>query len=158
MEIVKTFKVIPGFPDYQISDDGDVVSTKFGYPRPLKPTLNKAYKSVKLCTDNKAVRYLIHRLVALTFIGPSRLQVNHKNGVKFDNRIENLEYVTGSENVLHAHATGLSKPGTQKLSFEQVQQLRTLKGTMTQPEAGKLFGIKQAQVSNIWNNKVRVHK
>ncbi|MBJ2228543.1 HNH endonuclease [Pseudomonas simiae] len=51
---------------------------------------------------------LVHRLVALTFIGPSHLpQVNHLNGVKSDNRLANLEWCSISDNVRHAIDTGL---------------------------------------------------
>lgn len=55
---------------------------------------------------NKPVR--VHRLVADAFLGPSHLMVNHRNGIKYDNRIENLEYVTNAQNVKHAYDTGLN--------------------------------------------------
>lgn len=66
--------------------------------------------------DGKAKSYTVHRIVARTFIGrPSRhtakdiseLEVNHVNGIRFDNRIENLEWVTPTENKLHSHLARL---------------------------------------------------
>jgi hypothetical protein len=51
--------------------------------------------------------YLMHRLIMATFVGVSDLFVNHKDGNKANNKLENLEYVTASENTFHAHETGL---------------------------------------------------
>lgn len=61
---------------------------------------------------NKAESILVHRVIAQTFLGAARpgTQVNHKNGIKADNRLENLEWVTRHENILHAWRTGLAKP------------------------------------------------
>jgi hypothetical protein len=53
--------------------------------------------------------YYIHRLVAEYFLGESEHEVNHKNGNKKDNRVENLEYVTSSENKRHAWDAGIYK-------------------------------------------------
>lgn len=61
------------------------------------------------CTINKkTVTLLVHRLVAECYIGPRRDRtVNHKNGIKTDNRVENLEYVSAGENTTHAFRNGL---------------------------------------------------
>lgn len=70
----------------------------------------EAVNLIDLCNRRKT--YNVHRLVAETFLGkiPTNMQVNHINGNKFDNRLENLEIVTPSENSLHAFRTGLAKP------------------------------------------------
>lgn len=112
---------IPGYEGrYQINKNGDVRSLVYyysGYHKPrktkiLKPSqVRDGYLRVALTDSNGLVKFwLIHRLVLLTFIGASNLQVNHINGIKTDNRLVNLEYVTQSENMKHAYRIGLEKP------------------------------------------------
>lgn len=69
------------------------------------------YHLVQLWRGGKYKMFLVHRLVAQTFLGPlpDGREVNHKNGNKSDNRVENLEYVTRSENNRHAYRLGLMK-------------------------------------------------
>lgn len=71
---------------------------------------NTGYLTVALTKNGKCKSYSIHRLIAKAFIpnnDPSKTQVNHKNGLKDDNRIENLEWCTPKENTIHAHQHGL---------------------------------------------------
>ncbi len=78
--------------------------------RVLRPmTITGGYYMVHLRKDGLTVPCKIHRLVAEAFIGPAPegLQVNHRDGVKTNNRAENLEWVTRSENMQHAYAMGL---------------------------------------------------
>lgn len=72
---------------------------------------NRGYSIVVLFFGNVSKGYLCHRLVAEAFIqNPNKKpDVNHKNGIKTDNRVDNLEWVTRSENVIHAMETGLKK-------------------------------------------------
>jgi hypothetical protein len=69
---------------------------------------SQGYRRVSLSKDNKNTNRSIHRLVIQSFFGDSPDKVvNHKNGIKTDNRIENLEWVTISENTCHSFNNGL---------------------------------------------------
>lgn len=76
--------------------------------RPAKD--KKGYLRVGLQKNGKLSSHRVHRLVALTFLPnpENKEQVNHVNGIKQDNRLENLEWCTGKENMIHAYRAGLS--------------------------------------------------
>lgn len=67
------------------------------------------YVEVTLCKDGEMKSFLLHRLLAIHFLDNENNlpQVNHKNGIKTDNRLENLEWVTASENTKHAYDNNL---------------------------------------------------
>jgi len=110
-----TWRRIPEFPDYWISEDSDILSMR---PRWKKSKLKASndrgngYLFTTLFNNYVARSPTIHRLVAETFIpNPyNKACVNHKDGNKLNNCLSNLEWVTYSENTLHAYKTGLQKP------------------------------------------------
>lgn len=128
MEIWKEF-----IPDYEVSTLGRVRSFKSKEPRILKPQAERnGYLRVTIRINGKDKMFSIHRLVARTFIPKpeGKRIVNHINGIKTDNRVENLEWVTYSENLLHAYHTGLNPQGfgvrNTKLTNEQVVYIRNV--------------------------------
>lgn len=117
----ETWKDIPGYIGlYQVSNLGKIKSLsritvcKNGSAKKLKekiikPTLWQGYYRVALSKDGKNRRFLVHRLVMLAFNGDSEMAVNHKNGDSTDNSLENLEYVTQKQNLMHS--TNILKRG-----------------------------------------------
>lgn len=102
---------VRGFPKYEVSNFGRVKSYQYGRPRILRPEIDKyGYARVVLCNNGIQSRRLIHRLVAEHFKelpdDYETLTIDHLNGNKLDNRPENLEWVTSSENLRRAHRDG----------------------------------------------------
>jgi hypothetical protein len=90
---------IQGYNKYLIYETGDVFNNKFN--RFLKPSKNKyGYLQINLSKNNKPKMFLVHRLVALHYIPnpDNKLEVNHIDGDKCNNCIENLEWTTTMEN------------------------------------------------------------
>lgn len=100
------YEEIKDFPNYKISNDGIVYSTLF--KKILKQQTNAdGYKVISLANNKKKKTFLVHRLVAEHFIKKidGKDQVNHIDSNKLNNNVENLEWVTCSENMNHAYIT-----------------------------------------------------
>jgi hypothetical protein len=103
----------------------------------------------------------VHRLVMEAFHGPSELQVNHKNGIKTDNRLENLEYVTPAENIQHALENGLkvalrgSQKTSAKLNEREVRQIKILymMGGYSHRSLADIFGVCHKGIWSILKGK-----
>lgn len=113
MEAVKNkymYYTIKGFENYAISIDGKVINVITGKIRKLKLT-KAGYLSVNLTKDKKIYHKYIHRLLCETFkeqvIGKN--YVNHIDGNKLNNDLNNLEWCTPKENIIHAYSIGLFK-------------------------------------------------
>lgn len=105
------WRPITDFPNYQVSDSGEVVNIVTG--KQLKPIHERTgYSHVTLCGDGRHKQTSIHRLVAREFINnpENKPMVNHIDGNKANNHVDNLEWCTYSENMQHAYRTGLQKP------------------------------------------------
>lgn len=109
------WKTITGYPDYKVNVYGEVYSIRKG--RILTPQQNIwGYLFVTLYNENGPKIHTIHRLVANAFIPniDDKPQVNHIDGCKRNNRVNNLEWCTNSENEKHAFSLGLKHPTRQK--------------------------------------------
>ncbi len=127
MEIFKDIKGYEGY--YQISNFGNVKSFKWGKIRILKfANNNKGYLVVTLCKNGIKNQILAHRLVIEHFIkNPlNKPFTNHKDCDKKNNHYTNLEWVTNSENLIHAHENGISYAYPKKVYQYCVRTLRYL--------------------------------
>lgn len=150
---------------YQVSNLGRIKSL----PRngTVKNTIilrtdGKLYDVVRLRKNDIPKPFLVHRLVAIAFIPnhENKPCVNHIDGIKHNNMLSNLEWVTRSENEKHAHVTGLKdfkkdKNPARKINSEIAEKIRlkALSG-LTQRSIAKEYGITQSTVSNIINRKL----
>lgn len=153
------WKAITGYEGrYRVSNLGNVYS--FHGQGLLSPTIYQGYRRVGLSKDDKKKTAKISRLVATAFLSPvqGKNVVNHKNGIKSDDKVSNLEWCTHSENTMHAFRTGLqvSSPLTgdehpfSTLTAKQVIAMRKarLAGATTTVLA-KRFNTTIQNVSNI---------
>ena len=143
--------------NFWISEDGFIIKQKGCGAR--KSWLSK---NGYLFISHRGTSHYIHRLVYEAFYGeiPDGLQINHKNGIKTDNRLRNLELVTPSENLIHAVKTGLKKgsPSSQngmaKLDDESYYQIISdIMNGASNDDIAEKFGLHSRYVSLIRGKK-----
>jgi hypothetical protein len=125
----------------------------------------KGYRKVKLSKDGIEKSMRVHRLVAETFLqNPElKLEVNHINGVKDDNRVENIEWCTSSENTIHALKNKLkisqkgSKHGMSKLTEKDVLKIRQIGKTKTLKDISEIYNVDMSLISSVLLNKIWKH-
>lgn len=139
--------------DYVITKNGEVINKH--NERKLKPQPNgKGYLRVIIGGH----RYFVHRLVAEKYIPnpENKLQINHKDGNKLNNCIDNLEWVTNQENRTHAITTGLHYCGDNcsysKLTSAQVLEILA-DTTHSFTELGEMFNVNRVTISDIKHNR-----
>jgi len=149
---LETWVTIPDFPDYKVSDRGNILNINSG--RILKPGLY-TYKKVYLYKKGRPYMRYVHRLVAQSFIPnpEGKKEVNHKDFDKHNNHVSNLEWVSYSENNAHAieRVRGSMKGLACKLKESDVISIRRLldEGVLLQKEIAALYGVTGTTVGDI---------
>jgi len=143
--------------DYEVSDGGNLASLKHGGRRLLSTNSRiEVYPSVGLSLNGKPTTFLIHRLVALSFVEnlEGKPDINHIDGNPENNRAENLEWCTPAENSAHAVRIGLidtkgEKCCASKLTEKDVLKIRKMSATIGQQQIAKSMNIAQSNVNKI---------
>lgn len=151
---------IPGVDGYGADSLGNIYHIKLNKKRKLCCNIH-GYPHFTYWVEGKCKTLHVHQAVALAFIEriPGKDEVNHKNGNKLDNRVENLEWVSRTENVQHARDMFQcyvgENNGRAKLSANDIRSIRSATGT--HKEIAKRFGISPAHVTRIINRKAWAH-
>lgn len=143
-------RIIEGYEDYIVFEDGQVYSKRS--ERMLNPYLKGGYVYVDLSKDGETIHFRVHRLVAKAFLPnpENKPEINHKNGIKTDNRVENIEWVTPSENMIHAVYSGLVKPPAEPRYVSQYTKagdfIATYRSIM---DAQRATGVSHGHISDV---------
>ena len=150
---------------YKISNKGRVksLSRKYKHRNGYRTvnesirTLSKnkdGYMQLALSKEGNKISYGVHRLMAIAFIPnqKNKRTVNHINGDKVDNRIENIEWASDKENIHHACINGLRHS---KLTINEVKEIKELlkEKKLKQYEIAKLYGVTKWNITKINTGK-----
>ena len=137
----------------------------YEYERPYGSLNVNGYVILSLGRDRPQV--YAHRLIWTVCTGERAtlpLVVNHKNGIKHDNRLENLELVTQARNIAHAYDTGLAPSGERhygaKLSDEEVRRIHALQFSegCSATELAAIHSVSQSHINHIWSGQRRAFR
>ena len=170
MENIELWRDVKGYENYyQISNFGNVRSlTRYVNSRYVKrkeagktliKTISHGYYRIGLNKEGIVKKFMIHRLVCIAFISDEKInmQVNHINGIKTDNRVENLEWCTQSENELHSYRVLNKKTlngelhGKSKLTKKDVLEIRESK--LSDKELSLIYDSSRKNINDIKNRK-----
>ena len=152
---------VPGYDLYVCSTQGDIKNRRTN--RLLKPAEDKdGYLKVVLVNESGKHYIAVHRVVGFTYIPnpENKPQINHIDGNKKNNSVNNLEWVTNKENRVHAIKTGLcdtvgENNGNAKLSAGSVKKIRALfkSGRWNKCQLARMYGVSRTMIRFIVENK-----
>lgn len=154
------------FKNYEINNYGDIRSLNYKTPKLLHKHYSKdGYIQYNLSIDGKQLRTGAHRLVAIAFIpNPSNKEtVNHIDGNKHNNYYKNLEWVSRSEQMVHAYKLGLKQRMQGELNYnhsltdDQIREIREIYKAHSKEYGmialAKKYGVSEATINRIVHNR-----
>ena len=151
---VEEWRFAPGhFGTYEVSNFGRIRRSTPGRGACMGRVLNPYFDKKGYCRvsiNRKKIKKTtsVHRLVLETFLGNDpKKQTNHKNGIKTDNRLENLEWVTGEQNLAHALKNGLCHSKLKK--YQVVEIKKRIQAKEPQQQIAKRFNVHRTAISAI---------
>lgn len=157
-EMKEEWRDVKGYEGrYMVSSIGNVKSIIYPNPRILKQhghgveDLDEAYRGVRLYKNKKSIRGVVHRLVCEAFIPnpDNKPQINHKNGIKYDNSVENLEWCTASENQKHRFSDLGCIIHNRELTKEQVFEILSQIGKGWRKNIAAKFGVSEGCIKAV---------
>jgi len=168
---METWKKVPNFSKYMAEKSGLIKTFNWkgsGQERIMKPAVTNGYAKTVMINDQGEYKSIkVHRIIALTFCeNPfNKDSVNHINGIKTDNRAENLEWCTHQENIKHAVDNNLmvvikgEQIGNSKLKEHQVLEIRAkfIPRKYTRVKLAKEYNVTEGTIKDIlykrtWNH------
>ena len=162
---METWKIIPGFENYKVSDMGRIKSS-LRSKKILKPKVDKdGYRRLGLFNDKERKFLYVHRLVLMSFVGMplKNIQGCHNDGNPSNNKLSNLRWGTIKENYFDRYKHGTDYIGSKhpkaKLTEKDVKEIlnKRKKSDLTHKEIGKLYGVKSSTICNICNGHIWKH-
>lgn len=163
--VLELWKQIPSFPDYDVSNTGRIRSRRPlnntndipPVPRILTNQLcENGYVGVRLCVSGKKHWKLVHRLILEAFVGPcpKGMESLHGNGVRSDNRLDNLKWGSKRSNMLdrdrHGTTASGERNGRSRLTNDQVREIKAaLSAGVTRAALAARFGVGWTTIDNI---------
>jgi len=159
----KRWAIVPDYPKYKISTDSEVVNIVTGNPVSVS-THKHGHRVFRVWKNNTTKLLKVYRIKAICFIPnpENKKQVNHLDGNRLNESLENLEWSTPSENMKHAFKNGLCKGffglganhRLRKLSLNDIYEIRALREKgVTLVEIAKKFNVGMSHVC-----RVAIHK